>query len=60
MIDEEKNIRITVTIPKEIHEKMLKQAGYEDRSISNLACTIIKLYYSKRKRGRNNKYLDEL
>lgn len=51
MIDKDKNVRINVTIPKEMHEKLKKEAEYEGRSISNMAAAIIKLYYQP-KRGK--------
>jgi len=44
MIKDE-NTRITVTIPKKIHEKLEREADYEDRSVSNLVLKIIKEYY---------------
>lgn len=44
MIKEE-NTRISVTVPKELHEKLLEEAEYEDRSVSNLVLKIIKDYY---------------
>ena len=39
------NTRISVVIPKEIHKKLLEEAAYEDRSISNLVLKIIKEHY---------------
>lgn len=44
MIKQE-NTRITITIPKKIHKRLLKEAEYEDRSISNLVLQIIKKHY---------------
>lgn len=41
----DENIRITITIPKKLHKKLLKESEYEDRSISNLVCRILKKYY---------------
>lgn len=42
------NIRITVVLPKTIHEKLVKLAEYEDRSISNMAAKIIKQYFEEK------------
>ena len=45
MVNED-NIRITITIPKTLHELLKDDADYEDRSISNLASRILKQYYN--------------
>ncbi|KYH35813.1 hypothetical protein CLTEP_02060 [Clostridium tepidiprofundi DSM 19306] len=47
MIKEE-NTRITVTITKEIHKRLIEEAEYEDRSVSNLVLKIIKEHYKIR------------
>lgn len=39
------NTRISVTLPRELHEKLLNEAEYEGRSVSNLVLKIIKSYY---------------
>jgi predicted CopG family antitoxin len=39
------NKRICVTLSKEVYKRLLKQANYEDRSLSNMASQIIKKYY---------------
>lgn len=44
MIKDE-NIRISAIISKEVHKKLLDQAGYEDRTVSNLVFKILKEYY---------------
>lgn len=44
MIKDE-NTRITAVIPKTLHKKLLDEAGYEDRSVSNLVCKILKEHY---------------
>lgn len=41
----EDNVRISVTVPKELHNLLLKDADYEDRSVSNLVLKIIKEHY---------------
>lgn len=40
------NTRITVTVPKEIHARLIEEAEYEDRSVSNLVLQIIKEHYN--------------
>lgn len=40
------NKRFSVTVPKELYEKLSKDAEYEDRSVSNLAARILKQYYN--------------
>jgi len=40
------NTRITITIPKELHRLLKKDASYEDRSVGNLAARILKQYYN--------------
>ncbi|WP_373899254.1 ribbon-helix-helix domain-containing protein [Haloimpatiens sp. FM7315] len=40
------NTRINVTISKKIHEMLVKEAEYEDRSVSNLVLQIIKKHYN--------------
>ena len=40
------NVRITITITKSMHELLKNDAAYEDRSVSNLVCRIIKQYYN--------------
>lgn len=44
MIKDE-NIRVSAIISKEVQKKLLEQAGYEDRSLSNLIFKILKEYY---------------
>jgi hypothetical protein len=39
------NKRISVTITKAVHEKLKKDAEYEDRSVGNMAAKIINDYY---------------
>ena len=39
------NTRITVVISKEVQEKLIHQAGYEDRTVSNLVFKILKDHY---------------
>lgn len=39
------NTRISVTVSKKLYEKLLKEAEYEDRSVSNLVLKIIKEHY---------------
>lgn len=39
------NTRINVVIPKKIHKMLMKEADYEDRSVSNLVLKIIKEHY---------------
>lgn len=51
MINKDKNVRINVTIPKEIHRKLMEEAVFEGRSVSNMAAAIIKLYYTPKKRS---------
>ncbi|MGG7200789.1 hypothetical protein [Clostridium butyricum] len=45
MIKDE-NIRITITISKEIHNKIKEEADFEDRSISNMVYKILKDHYN--------------
>lgn len=39
------NTMVTSVIPKKIYEMLAKEAEYEDRSISNMICKIIKDHY---------------
>lgn len=38
------NIRISVVMPRKVYERLVKEAEYEDRSISSMAAKILKLY----------------
>ena len=49
MISKE-NTRVYITIPKIIYIKLKEEAEYEGRSISNLACKIIKDYYEEKEK----------
>jgi hypothetical protein len=44
MIKDE-NKRVITTIPKEIYKKLVKEAEYEDRTISKMVAKIIKEHY---------------
>jgi hypothetical protein len=39
------NTTVTSVIPKKVYELLAKEAEYEDRSISNMVCKIIKDHY---------------
>jgi hypothetical protein len=39
------NTMIASVIPKKVYEMLVKEAEYEDRSISNMVCKIIKDHY---------------
>lgn len=41
----EDNIRITITMPKKLYKLIQDEAGYEDRSMSNVIVRILKKYY---------------
>ncbi len=45
MIKDDKK-RISVTVPKELHKKLLEDAEYDGRSISNYVLKILKEYYN--------------
>lgn len=42
------NIRINVTLPRELYKKLKEDAEYEARSVGNMAAVIIKNYYEKK------------
>lgn len=39
------NTTVTSVIPKKVYKLLAKEADYEDRSISNMICKIIKDHY---------------
>jgi len=41
----EGNTRLTIVITKEIRDKLIKEAEFEDRSVSNLVSKILKEHY---------------
>lgn len=41
----DENIKITITIPKKLHNEILQEASYYNRSVSNLVCRILKKHY---------------
>ncbi|WP_198039473.1 hypothetical protein [Clostridium kluyveri] len=40
------NIRIAAIIPRKVYKKLIKEAEYEDRSLSNMVCKILKERYN--------------
>lgn len=40
------NTRITAVISKEVYKKLVKEAKYEDRSISNMVAKILRERYN--------------
>lgn len=42
------NIRINVTLSRELHKLLKEDASFEDRSIGNMAAVIIKKYYEEK------------
>jgi len=42
------NIRIASIIPRVVYKKLVEEAEYEDRSISNMVCKILKERYKIR------------
>ncbi|MCD3202842.1 ribbon-helix-helix domain-containing protein [Clostridium botulinum] len=43
------NKKFSVILPKKIYELLIKEAEYEDRSVSNMAAQIIKKHYLNKK-----------
>jgi transcriptional regulator with XRE-family HTH domain len=37
-----KNTKVTTVIPKEVYKKLIEEASYEDRSVSNMIAKILK------------------
>lgn len=54
MAVKESNTRITITVPKELYEKLGELAEFEDRSLSNTVLMILKLYFRSRKRSKTS------
>lgn len=42
------NIKISSIIPRTVYKKLVKEARYEDRSVSNMVCKILKERYKIR------------
>lgn len=42
------NIKISSIIPRVVYKKLVEEAEYEDRSISNMVCKILKERYKIR------------
>ena len=42
------NIKISSIIPRKVYKKLIEEAAYEDRSISNMVCKILKERYKIR------------
>lgn len=40
------NIRIASIIPRKVYKKLVEEAEYEDRSLSNMVCKILKERYN--------------
>lgn len=49
------NTRITVTISKKLYDKLAEEADYEDRSVSNMAATILKMHYKNKPKREKEK-----
>lgn len=49
------NIRINVTLSRELYKKLKEDAEYEARSVGNMAAVIIKEYYRKKSSSEENK-----
>lgn len=43
------NVRVIITMPKELQELLKEQAEYQNRSVSNLVVTILKRYIKTKK-----------
>jgi hypothetical protein len=41
-----KNTKVTTVIPKEVYKKLIEEASYEDRSVSNMIAKILKDRYN--------------
>lgn len=40
-----KNTKVTTIIPKKVYEKLVEEAAYEDRTVSNMIAKILKDHY---------------
>ncbi|MBN7576041.1 hypothetical protein C1H57_12370 [Clostridium sp. 2-1] len=40
-----KNTKVTTIIPKKVYEKLIEEAAYEDRTVSNMIAKILKDHY---------------
>lgn len=43
----DKKPRLTITLDKDLYEKITAQAEYEDRSLSNMINKIVREYYNR-------------
>jgi metal-responsive CopG/Arc/MetJ family transcriptional regulator len=48
MVVSSENKRIIVTLPQELYEKLQKLSDSENRSVSNMAATIIKKHFESK------------
>lgn len=48
VVIKKENIRIASIIPRKVYKKLMEEAEYEDRSISNMVCKILKERYKIR------------
>ena len=50
LVIKETNTRISVTVPKEVYDELLKLSELDDCSISSLILAIIKVHLNKKKK----------